>query len=233
MAALPTPSRKSDIHAKLRYAEVRRNELALRVVRGYVEGFDPGYLGLLADDILANTRECFDYLAHDLVESYALPSASSQWQQQYELGRQKIYFPYFTSQIENWKKFPGITEGVIDKFRLLVAAMDDNLRVSDTLFHARDFRVIQSSVNSKKHVKVSVTRVSDDTLNLFEHAGIIILTKLRQDNRIWMSITGGSKEERERALDAIQGTEPRKVGEYRFEANGQNLKATSNNRIFS
>lgn len=226
MSTRPAPSRKQDIHSKLRYAETRRGELLQHIARGYVNGFEPAYLANLAHDILANSRECFDYLAHDLIEGYVIPHANDQWRQQYAAGKtKKLYFPFFMKQVDDvWKKFAGIDAEVIKKLRQLIDAMNEDKRIDNTLFDARDFRVVQGIVNSNKHVKVSVVRLYEDTLNFFEVDGIVILTKIESNGRdIRINFIGGNDKTREAAMDAIQGTKGRKVGEYKFEANGHGL----------
>lgn len=226
MADLPVSLRKKDIHTKLRYAETRRIELLNHIARGYVEGFEPAYLANLTDDILANSRECFDYLAHDLIDAYVIPNATDQWRQQYVDGRKKINFPYFVKQVTEWEKINGIDPIVVEKLRQLVKAMDDDLNIDDTLFEVRNFRVVQGIVNSKKHSKVSVVRLTDDTVNFFESEGIVILTKVDADGKgYWSTFIGGNDETKKIALDAIRGMEPRKVGEYKFEANGHNIRS--------
>jgi hypothetical protein len=142
------------------------------------------------------------------------------------LMEKKIYFPYFVKQVTEWEKFSGIDPRVVEKLRQLVKAMDDDLNVDNTLFEARNFRVVQGIVNSKKHLKVSVVRLTEDTVNFFGSEGIVILTKVDADGKgFWISFSGGNDETRKIALDAIQGTEPRKVGEYKFEANGHNIRS--------
>lgn len=216
MTPLPQPSRKEDVLQKLRYAEVQRNDLMNALVESYETNELPKFVSMKAEGILSNTRECFDYLAHDLIEGYLIPNASAKFASNYKNGKLKTYFPYFIGQLTQpqwpWDKFKTVDKSVFDKLTGFVNAMEKSLVLEHTSLNARDFRVVQQMVNEKKHSKViQYEAVPSGAMFHKGPVGTVVLDKAT-------AATPGLK-----VGSAFGGDNPKPVPAFRLTANGRDV----------
>lgn len=64
----PQAKRRNDVASKFSYVGTRFQELMNELFSAKKESRDPAQLVHVASDILSTTRECFDYIAQDIVE---------------------------------------------------------------------------------------------------------------------------------------------------------------------
>jgi len=216
MTKLPDSTRKRDVTDKLEYAEAQRNELSNALFGSYETGDLPRFVSMMAEGILGNARECFDYLAHDLIDGYLLPVASAKFTQSYKNGKEKTYFPFYEGQLTQarwpWHQFKTVDKAVFDHLASFIYAMDQHQVVGCTLFSARDFRVIQEMVNEKKHSKVlQYNAVADAAVFHKGPMGSIVLDKATA------SIPGL------KVGEEFGGGKPKSVPEFRFAMNGRSV----------
>ena len=216
MSHLPQPIRKNDVLEKLSYAEVQCDELVNALFDSYETDELPKFVSMKAEGILSNARECFDYLAHDLIEGYLVPVASPQFVANYRSGKGKFYFPFYAGQLKQnqwpWCQFKTVDKGVFDHLRGFIDAMDQRQLLANTSLAAQDFRVVQELVNEKKHSKVSQFDAIIDAAVFYQGpVGSILL------NKATASIAGlevGAE---------FGGGNPKSVPEFRFAANGRQV----------
>lgn len=213
---LPKPTRKDDVLEKLAYAENEYQELSKALTDSYESGELPKFVSMKAEGILSNTRECFDYLAHDLIEGYLVPVASKKFVDSYKDGKEKTYYPFYSGQLAKpqwpWHQFKTVKKDVFDHLQGFIEAMDKQQHVASTKFAARDFRVVQEMVNEKKHSKVTQYDVVADAVVFHKGpSGMVILDKATA------SIPGlevGSE---------FGGDKPKSAPGFRFAANGRDV----------
>lgn len=211
----PQPKRKSDVIQKLQYSCEQHSLLVQSLIESYETDHLPKFVSLKAEDILSNTRECFDYLAQDLIEGYLLPTAEETFVQNYQAGKLKVYFPFFESQLtakqSTWNRFNNSACPVFEKIKELVNAMDSGLSLAGTSCNAKDFRVIQQLVNEKKHSQLTKFESLADGSRYYKGAGgSAVLDKATAENPLTF-MTGF-------------GEHPKTVPEFRFIANNREVK---------
>lgn len=159
MSPLPQPLRKSGVLEKLEYAEKQRNELMDALFGSYETDELPKFVSMRAEGVLSNARECFDYLAHDLIEGHLIPAASAKFGASYERGKVKAYFPFYSGQLTQsqwpWSQFKTVDKTVFDKLQDFIDAIDQHHLLGNTSFNTQKFRIIQEMVNEKKHSNVT------------------------------------------------------------------------------
>ncbi|WEM43784.1 hypothetical protein PTW35_08400 [Photobacterium sp. DA100] len=203
-------TRKNDVLSKLDYASDRFNALMTELFTAKKEGRDPKSLVHAAADVLSNSRECFDYLGQDILETYILPlSRNKKILDNHSQGKVKAYFPFYESQLKKNAIYAELrnTNPVLHQ-RLLKFAIDikNNKRISDTLFECGMFEELKDIVNQKKHDRL-VALISKQEAELFiEQPESTIL--IPRDG-----LQGGN------IVAVNPGTKISKVVEYRFEHN--------------
>ena len=65
---------------------------------------EPTHLVHVASDILATSRECFDYLGNDIVDLHIIPfTKNSKLKRIHASGKLRPYFPFHIEQLNNPK----------------------------------------------------------------------------------------------------------------------------------
>lgn len=213
---LPQPTRKNDVLEKLEYAEEQRNELMNALFASYETDELPRFVSMKAEGVLSNARECFDYLAHDLIEGHLIPVATAKFVASYGSGKEKTYFPFYAGQLTQlrwpWHQFKVVEKSVFDHLKGFIDAMDQHQLLANTFFDAQDFRVIQEMVNDKKHSNVTqYDAVVEAAVFHKGPMGTVVL------DRATASIPGlkvGSE---------FGGDKPKPVPAFRFSANGRDV----------
>lgn len=216
MSTLPRPTRKNDVMDKLAYAEEQRNELARALFDSYETDELPKFVSMRAEGVLSNARECFDYLAHDLIVGYLIPQATAKFVERYKQGKEKTYFPFYVDQLTKtqwpWHQFKAVEASVFEHLSGFIDAMDKRLLVGYTLFAARDFRVVQEMVNEKKHSNVvQYHAVADAAVFHKGRAGSVVLDKATA------GVAGFE------IGPEFRGDNPKSVPEFRFVSNGRDV----------
>jgi hypothetical protein len=214
MTPLPQPTRKDDVLEKLAYAEEQFNELMKALVGSYETDELPKFVSMKAEGVLSNARECFDYLAHDLIEGYLLPTASAEFLARYRAGKEKTYFPFFSGQLTQpqwpWHQFKTVDKAIFNNLKGFIDAMDQHQLLANTSFDAQDFRVVQQMVNDKKHSKVTqYEAVAEAAVFHKGPMGIVVLDK---------ATTTGLKVGSE-----FGGNEPKLMPAFRFSVNARDV----------
>jgi hypothetical protein len=213
MSPLPQPIRKDNVLEKLEYAEEQRNELNKALFGSYETDELPKFVSMRAEGVLTNARECFDYLAHDLIEGYLIPTAPAKFVASYKSGKEKTYFPFYAGQLTQprwpWHQFKTVEKTVFDNLKGFIDAIDQHQFLGNTSSDARYFRVVQEMVNEKKHSKVThYEAVAEAAVFHKGPMGSILLDKV---TAAIPGLTVGS---------GFGGGEPKLVPAFRFSANG-------------
>lgn len=178
------------------------------------EARDPKNLVHAASDVLSNSRECFDYLGQDILETYILPLTSNRdiLKNQSE-GKVKAYFPFYESQLKNKAVYAElrVTAPTLHQ-KLLKFATDikGNCNIPNTLFSCALFEELRDIVNHKKHNRLIAVFSNNDAEFLIEQPGMKILLP-RDKQKGWKSFS------------VSPGTQVSRVAEYRFEFNNREV----------
>jgi len=212
--SLPQSTRKDDVLEKLAHAEEQRNELMKALFGSYETDELPKFVSMKAEGVLSNARECFDYLAHDLIEGYLLPTASANFLARYNAGKEKTYFPFFPWQLTHsqlpWHQFKTVDVSIFNNLKGFIDAMDQHQLLESTSFNATDFRVVQQMVNDKKHSKV--TQYQTVANSAVFHKGPMWIVVL--DRATATGVKVGSE---------FGGNEPKLVPAFRFSVNERDV----------
>lgn len=216
MKSLPQPTRKNDIIKKLEYAEKQRNDLINALYGSYETDELPRFISMQAESVLSNTRECFDYLAHELIEGYLLPQATPKFVASYKNGKEKTYFPFYLGQLTQhrlpWHQFKTVDEILFYRIKGFIDAIEQSQRLGYTSFNAQDFRVVQQMVNEKKHSKVTQYHTVSEAAFFYKgQAGSIVLDKATANMQ---GLKVGTD---------FGGNSPKSVPIFRFSANGRDV----------
>ncbi|MGK2943044.1 MAG: hypothetical protein ACSLFJ_15450 [Immundisolibacter sp.] len=211
--SLPTPTRKVDVTSKLAYADKRRNALMDELFAAKKEDRDPDFLIHAAADVISNARECFDYVAQDIIESYVLPN-DKKAAKAYAEGSLKVYFPFHEPQLTNPK---AVLHSLKTRAPRLYAdlmaftkACATGKSIASTLFNCADFLSMKDMVNEKKHDKLLAVVSDKDQELLIEGKGFSAIIPLKEQKG-WHTLT------------VTPGSTMTHVAEYRFAFNSKEV----------
>ncbi|MBI4641753.1 MAG: hypothetical protein HY731_13740 [Candidatus Tectomicrobia bacterium] len=176
---------------------------------------DPTFLVHTCADIIATARECFDYLAQDIIECHIIPGTSNQkLKQDHAAGKVKAYFPFYASQVTK----PGTPffELSTTNASLYQALLDfaqsiaNDASIPNTLFTYKLLLYVKDMVNEKKHDKLIAVVSNADREYLIENDSMKMLLPMSgQSGWSYFFVEPGS---------TVQ-----KVTEYRFAFNDQEV----------
>jgi len=211
----PIPTRKDDVLSKLAYVAHRRGELMNELFSAKKEDRDPEHLVHAASEVLATSRECFDYLAQDIALLHILPHTSqTKIKNDYADGKLRAYFPFHPSQLTKPSAlFNELSNTSPQLFTALCNLADDiekNAPIPKSLFEYGQFIELKDMVNEKKHDKL-IGYVSEEAQeHLIESEGrTMIVPKKGQVG--WSS------------FQVQPGSTVKQVAEYRFEFNDREV----------
>lgn len=203
-------SRKDDVVSKLNYAHDRFQSMMDELFAAKREARDPKNLVHAAADVLSNSRECFDYLGQDILETHILPlTKNNDLITKNSQGKVKAYFPFYESQLKKKSVYAElrVTAPTLHK-RLLSLATDikNNNKIPNTLFQCGHFEELKDIVNHKKHDRLIAVLSEDESEFLIEQPGMKMLIP-RDGQKGWNS------------LSVTPGAQVSRVSEYRFDFN--------------
>ena len=207
----PKAARKTDVTSKLAYANHRLQELMNELFEAKKSERDPAHLVHAASEVIATSRECFDYLGQDIVDNFVIPfTSSAKIKNDYATGSLRAYFPFHESQV----KYPGklfneVKHGNQQLHADLVAfteAITKKASIPDTLFEYAAFLEMKDMVNEKKHDKLVAVVSEQDQEHLIENESFKIILPIKGQVG-WSSFS------------VSPGNSAKKVPEYRFAYN--------------
>lgn len=176
---------------------------------------DPAYLVHACAEIVATTRECFDYLGQDIIAGHIVPkTANAKTSKAYADGTLKAYFPYFAGQITKADSIfyelqfhtPALYQDLLE-FTNRIAS---NASIPGTLFNYQMLADVRNMVNEKKHDKLLAVASEAEGEFLIESTAISMILPVK-GQKGWSSF-------------AVQpGTRVERVMEYRFAHNNQEV----------
>jgi hypothetical protein len=147
-------TRKQDVFGKLDYADRRSNELADMMFSAGFENRTVAHLGLIASEILACSREIFDFCAIDIVEAIVVP-ASTEHAKSHAAGKLRAYYPFYKSQLTSkgsaFCALKSINLALHNHLFSIAAAIESKKARTDTLFNYGILTELSDMVNQKKH----------------------------------------------------------------------------------
>lgn len=150
-------SRKNDIFEKLDYADNRFNELSGAVFDAGMHGVEVKFMSTMASDILACSREVFDFCSLDIAEVHIAPHDANV-ATGLSTGTLKCYFPFYKNQLTKknglFYKLKKINKPLHDHLISISSAVEKNKKHPGTLFNYGDLEELADMVNQKKHDKL-------------------------------------------------------------------------------
>lgn len=176
---------------------------------------DPRHLVHLAADIIATSRECFDYLAQDIVEQFVLPFTQvTKFKADHASGKLHAYFPFHEPQVRGaGKLFHEVMNGNHQLYADLVQfteSISQKERIPNTLFEYADFLEIKEMINQKKHDKLIAITAEPNQEHLIQNEIFQAILPIRGPSG-WGSVV------------VSPGTLLKSVAEYRFEYNNKEV----------
>lgn len=211
----PTPLRKKDILDKLAYSMQRYQELMNVLFEAKRESKDPAFLVHACADIVSNVRECFDYLAQDIVECHIIPfTSNNKLKQAHAAGKLKVYFPYYEAQLKRSDSpFFDLNTTNAPLYQSLLhftQSIAINAVIPKTSFSYSLFLDVKDMVNKKKHDKLIAVVSEADREYLIENGSMKMLLPLSGQSG-WSNFF------------VEPGTMVQKAAEYRFSFNEQEV----------
>lgn len=211
----PIPFRKKDVTDKLDYALDRHQELMDILFQSKKAASDPKFLVHTCADILSTARECFDYLAQDIIECYIIPSTSNpKIKKDHSSGKLRCYFPYYESQINKPESpFFELATASAPFYQSLLdftRSIARNVTIPNTRYTYKMLLDVKDMVNEKKHDKLIAVVSNADGEYLIENESIRMVLPLQSQSG-W-------------SYFAVEpGTSVQRVAEYRFAYNNQEV----------
>ncbi|MGO3891179.1 MAG: hypothetical protein ACTJHW_09400 [Paenalcaligenes sp.] len=211
----PIAARKTDVGAKLAYAVHRCQELRNVLFSAKKASSDPEFLAHTCADIISTARECFDYLAQDIVDGYVVPNTTSvQIKKAHADGTLKAYFPYFQRQLskpdstffELKTHTPALYQDLLD----FTSKIASQASIPDTLFNYQMLADVRDMVNEKKHDKLLAVVPEAGAEFLVENPSFLMTISIKEQQG-WSS------------FEVQPGTQVERVTEYRFSFNDQEV----------
>lgn len=211
----PQATRKADIASKLAYANHRYQELMNELFEAKKGDRDPAYLVHAASEIIATSRECFDYLGQDIVDCYVIPfTSNSKFKNDYAAGTLRAYFPFHESQVkDSGKLFNQVKHGNSQLHADLVSfteAISNKASIQNTLFEYSAFLDIKEMVNEKKHDKLIAVVSDKEQEHIIENESFKMILPIKGQ-------AGWS------TFSVSPGTSVKRVSEYRFSYNDKEV----------
>lgn len=220
---MPVGARKAGIAEKIAYAEQQRNQLDEVLWGAYaVEGKLPQFVAQRAENILSQTRECFDHLGRDLIEGHLLPHAKASFVRMYNDGKVKCYFPFYLSQLTQEKErfaffgLKAVNPTLYGELLRFVQAIDAGQFLANTSFNVRLFRVVQELVNEKKHSRLTEYHAAPNEKLFYEgpSSGVLLDRQaLEQQGALQVDVQ----------FSGIEPKAPRAVPAFKFTATGHEV----------
>ncbi len=211
----PIPFRKQDVLDKITYALYRHQELMSAIFESKKASTDPKFLVHTSAEILSTVRECFDYLAQDIVECHILPfTTNRKLKQSHADGNLRVYFPYYESKANKVGTifFELSTINILLYQALLefTHSISSNTQIPNPLFSYKSLLDVKEMVNEKKHDKlIGVVSEADREYIVESSSKRTILPLSAQSGLFYFSVEPGA---------VVQ-----KVSEYRFSFNNQEV----------
>lgn len=211
----PLAPRKAEVLSKLAYAKHRNQELMDTLYDAKESGTDPAFLAHICADIISAARECFDYVGQDIVAAYIVPNTiNPKTVKAFTDGTLKAYFPYYAEQITKpgaiYNELKSHSPALYQDLLHFTNNIASNVSIADTLFNYRMLADVRNMVNEKKHDKL-ISVVYD------ANAGFLI-----KNTQMQMMFT--IKTQQGFSSFAVEpGTQVKRVTEYRFAHNGQEV----------
>lgn len=151
--------RQGEVTSKLSYVGSLFQNLMSELFKAKRESRDPANLVHSASDVLSNTRECFDYLAKDIIDSHIVPFTDNlKIKNAYASGRLRAYFPFHEKQIKSPKELfhelqrtsPSLYSDLVN----FTESITNKKRMPNTLFGYELLMELKDMVNEKKHDKL-------------------------------------------------------------------------------
>ena len=150
-------SRKKDILEKLDYADQRYNELCEKIFEGGMNLMEVKFLGTMAGDVLASSREVFDYCANDIVDVHISPN-DADIASQLASGKLRCYYPFYKTQLTKkgtvFSKLKKLNKPLHNHLFSIAASIESNKQRPDTPMNYGFLRDMSDMVNQKKHNKL-------------------------------------------------------------------------------
>jgi hypothetical protein len=146
-------ARLTDIKEKLDFADQKHQEFCNLVFSA--AGGEVKFLSSIAGDILASSRECFDYCANDIFETFIEPKVK------FPEGKPHVYYPFFKNQLIKRNGGLGALEELNQPLRehlfSIVAQIEKKTERKGTNLNLGILEDLNKMVNQKKHDKLLPT----------------------------------------------------------------------------
>ncbi|WP_146208053.1 hypothetical protein [Azospirillum sp. TSH64] len=175
--------RANDIKQKLAFSLIKYKSLCDEMSRSQRHNKDLAFVGQKVGDILSGCRECFDYCAKDLADSFLVQGSDKKLVIQYASGKAKAYFPFFETQLLKGALFYELIFVAPELYAHLlglakkIAAKEV---IAGTVIGYDLCEMLNDIVNCKKHDQITVAkvRINSATHVTFPDGGEIIVSPM-------------------------------------------------------
>lgn len=177
--------RAQDIKDKLAYTLLKYNSLNDEISAAQKEDKEVPFVGQKTGDILSGCRECFDYCAKDMADTFVTQSANRKVVDSYVNGDTNAYFPFYKSQLKNGKLFfelsttaPALYHHLLN----LTAKIEAKQIIPNTMASYGVPTEVNNLVNEKKHDKITTAKIRENAAThvMFPGGGEVIISPLFQ-----------------------------------------------------
>ncbi|MCW2246623.1 hypothetical protein M2352_002214 [Azospirillum fermentarium] len=166
--------RADDIKQKLAFSLLKHNNLHSEIDYSQKNDADIAFIGQKVGDILSGCRECFDYCAKDMAETFVLQSANQNMVSRYFSGKAKAYFPFFPTQLLNGTLFYELTATAPELYAHLfnlAHEIEEKKIIPGTVIGYDVCKTLNEIVNDKKHDQITVARIRDNAATRISFSG--------------------------------------------------------------
>jgi hypothetical protein len=171
--------RADDIKQKLAFSLLKYNSLQDEINVSQKQDAEIAFIGQKTGEILSACRECFDYCAKDMADTFVSQSTNQRMVSRYLSGVAKAYFPFFRSQLSRGALFYELTTTApaLHAHLLDLASKIEAKEVMPGRQIGYDVcTALNDLVNNKKHDQITTAKVRGNAATRLTFPGGVEIT---------------------------------------------------------
>lgn len=169
-------NRAQDIKEKLAYTLTKYKEIQAEISIAEERDTDVSFLGQKAGEIISGCRECMDYCAKDIADTYIVAlSANSTLISKYNQGKLRAYFPFYINQLHNrnglFYELRNTNSGIYSYLLDLAKRIRNDQLIPGTMIGYKVLLEINEMVNQKKHDKITTVHQKENSQTRVQFPG--------------------------------------------------------------
>ena len=173
-------TRLTEINEKFAYADQGHQELCDKIFSE--AGGEVRFLSSIAADILASSRECFDYCAQDIFETFIEPKVK------FPNGRPNVYYPFFKKQLigkNGWlSALNELNRPLREHLFSIAAQIEKKAEREGTNLNLGLLEDLSKMVNQKKHDKLLLAKPHSQPMIYAESPGAKIMVPISEQKGV-------------------------------------------------